>query len=95
LAIIIIFPDALAVMLAALLTSPAPNGFTSETRCVRVATDFYPIFVLRHVVEAEGGRLPQLLVQEILDLSFFWLSGGTPFTPAVLEIAYQFLLFRV
>src|SRR5262245_28374361 len=74
---------------------PATNGLGSETRRVMVDANAHPTLVVRNVVDTIGDGFTQILVLKVMNANLFRVSLETPFSTAVLELAHQFLLFRV
>jgi hypothetical protein len=54
-----------------------------------------PAGVGRQIIDAIGRDFPKELVLEILGADLLGLTFGSPFAAGILEIADQFLLFRV
>ena len=62
---------------------------------VVIGADAHPAQVVGDVVDAIGHRTGKLGIDEVVDINQLRLASGAPVPTVVLEIAHQFLLFRV
>ena len=60
-----------------------------------IGTDADPSDIVGDVIDAVGNGTAQLGIDEIMNVDQFRAVFGTPVPSVVLEIAHQFLLFRV
>ena len=60
-----------------------------------IGADADPSDIVGDVVDAVGHGAAQLGIDEIVNVDQLWRSFWTPFPAVVLEIAHQFLLFRI
>jgi hypothetical protein len=74
---------------------PTANGPRREMSRVVMNPDTHPPLVVDHVVNTIGNGFTQLRVFEVMNPDFLRLPLGPPLLPRILEIAKQFLLFRV
>src|SRR5207249_1688662 len=81
--------------LAAHALPPAANGPRREVGRVVMNPNTHPPLIVYHVVDTVGNGFTQLRVFEVMHPDFFGLALGLPRLPWILEIAQQFLLFRI
>ena len=74
---------------------PSADAFDGERGGVVIGADIDPPLVSGQIIDPVRIGPAQFRDQKIMDAHFFGLPFGLPFTPAVLEISNQFLLFRV
>jgi len=60
-----------------------------------VDADTDPAGIVGDVIDAIGNRTPELRDDEIMDADLFGRALRPPFAPGILEVADQFLLFRI
>ena len=60
-----------------------------------IGADTDPSDIVGDVIDAVRHGTAQLGIDEVMNVDQFGLAFGTPFPAVVLEIAHQFLLFRV
>src|SRR6185437_6569418 len=80
---------------AAHLRPPTADAVRGELRRVMVGSDTHPTLIVENVVDAVRNHFAQGLVLEVMDADFWRLALGMPFSPVILEIPDQFLLFCV
>ena len=81
--------------LAELQLPPAADALDGEGRCIGIDADIDPAMVGGDVVDAIGRDLAKFRDLEIMHPNRFRLTLGTQLTAGVLEVANQFLLFRI
>ncbi len=81
--------------LAAHTLPPGVNGIGREFCCVVADSDAHPTFVVLQIVHTVRDSLSQLLVFKIVHADLLRPAPPTIFPATILEIAHQFLLFRV
>jgi hypothetical protein len=75
---------------------PATDGVDREGGGVVIRSDADPAdVVVVDVINAVWYRAFQLGINEVIHIDLFGPAFGSPFTARVLEIADQFLLFRI
>src|SRR5512142_904749 len=80
---------------AAHVPPPAPQRLHGELGGVVIDSHADPAGVGRLVVDAIGDRLPQVPLDEVVDLHLLGLPLGLPCPAAVAELAHQFLLLGI
>ena len=85
----------LRISVSAHLVSTNGGSLHGELGRVVVDADTHPAFVAAQVVDAVGNGLAQCSCPEVMRTNLFRVALGPPLPPAILEIAHQFLLFRV
>src|ERR1017187_1647358 len=74
---------------------PSADRVDGKGGGVVIGADADPPDIVGDVVDAVRNRTAQLRVDEVVDVDEFGRSVASPFPAVVLEIAYQFLLFRI
>ena len=74
---------------------PSADRIDREAGGVVVRADADPADIVGDVVDAVRHGAAQLAIDEIMNIDAFRCSFGLPFPAVVLEIAHQFLLFRI
>jgi len=70
-------------------------AWTAKLGRVVIGADAHPAQVVGDVVDAIGHCAGKLGIDEVVDIDQLWLALGAPLPTVVLEIAHQFLLFRI
>ena len=74
---------------------PSADRIDGKAGGVMIGTDADPSDIVGDVVDAVGNGTAQLGIDEIMNVDEFGRSFSAPFPAIVLEIAHQFLLFRI
>src|SRR6476620_10317894 len=74
---------------------PAANGVDRTGGGVVIRSDADPTGVVVDVINAVWHRAFQLGINEVMHIDLFGSTFGSPFAARILEIAHQFLLFRI
>jgi hypothetical protein len=74
---------------------PAANRMDGKACRVVIGADAHPAQVVGDVVDTIGHCAGKLGIDEVVNIDQIRLALGTPLPTVVLEIAHQFLLFRI
>src|SRR5262252_5083372 len=74
---------------------PSADRIDRKSGSVVIRTDADPSDIVGNVVDAVRHSTAQLAIDEIMNVDRFRRSFWPPFSAVVLEIAHQFLLFRI
>jgi len=74
---------------------PAPDALNGEGSGVVIDANIHPTRVVGNVVDAVRSNLAEFGYLEVMNAYRLRIAFGPKLTPAVLEIADQFLLFRI